>query len=194
MQIWVLDLHEVCVSLMYKLMHVEWATRVRRFGLNDLSKVTEISGRSGKGSEECISKGKKQLRYKTISVFKCIMPCEFYNNEFFFHAVLEKFNLVHKTWNAAAALDQPHGVHKLAHSVFVSRSLYLYCWNYLEWTCHCTSIICWFTHLGKRKRVLCFVNYCSFTLYKSSLPSLCKKYSRKIEGWGSPQRPWTYLV
>lgn len=60
--------------------------------------------------------------------------------------------------------------------------------NYLERTCHCTSITYWLIHLGKSKRVLHFVNYfTSFTLHKSRIPSLYKKYSkdnkysRKIE-------------
>lgn len=42
--------------------------------------VTEISGRAGKGTEEYIFfKGKKQQNHKTISGFKRIMLCEFYN-------------------------------------------------------------------------------------------------------------------
>lgn len=143
MQIWAFDLQKICVTLTYKSLHICSCSQyqlhlLRRFDLNDLSKVTEISGRAGKGTGECIfCQGKEQLRCKTTSVFKSAMLCEYFNcnNEFIlFHAILEKFYLIHKTGDclmhydcSCTRLTWIHGVSRLAPSVTVAWRLYFYC-------------------------------------------------------------------
>lgn len=176
-----IHLHKVCVSLMYKLMHIEWATLVRRFGLNNLFKVTDISGRAGKGSEECIFKGKKQLRYKTTSVLKCIISCEFYNyNNEFLSCSSSKFRSGTQDMKCCSCTGSTPWCTQISTFCDCVQDLILVLLQTIySGLVTCTSITYWFIHLGKSKRVLYFVNYCaSSTLYKSRLPSLHKKYSK----------------